>query len=426
MTFDYGKKIEVRYDVDVCVIGGGPAGVAAGVTAARQGARVLMIDSNGFFGGAATAALVPAFMRFANGDVFLSGGIGREIYDACEIEKYGTGIRVEKLKRIYDNMVIESGCDFLFHTNLIDVVVENGFVKYAIVSAKSGIYAIKAKVFVDATGDGDLCAMAGNPYEMGDEDGKCMPATLCSIWVDIDWDNVQKPDSRELARAFADGVFTQEDYHLSGMWRTGEHLGGGNIGHCYNVVATDERSLTQAMVTGRKILPEFEKYYREYLGGGYANTSVAISGSYLGVRESRRIVGEYVLNEEDYVKRASFDDEIGRYYYPIDIHPDPSKDSYDKFLQEFHGLRYQPGESYGIPYRSLVPVKLANVLVGGRCISTDKKMQSSIRVMPGCYITGQACGMASVLAANKDGETRNVNIRELQDKLRSIGGYLPK
>ena len=263
----------------------------------------------------------------------------------------------------------ESGCDFLFHTNLIDVVVENGFVKYAIVSAKSGIYAIKAKVFVDATGDGDLCAMAGNPYEMGDEDGKCMPATLCSIWVDIDWDNVQKPDSRELARAFADGVFTQEDYHLSGMWRTGEHLGGGNIGHCYNVVATDERSLTQAMVTGRKILPEFEKYYREYLGGGYANTSVAISGSYLGVRESRRIVGEYVLNEEDYVKPASFvtklEDTI------VFIHPDPSKDSYDKFLQEFHGLRYQP-EGYGIPYRSLVPVNLPTFW-WAECISTDKR-----------------------------------------------------
>ena len=195
-------------------------------------------------------------MRFANGDVF-SGGIGREIYDACEIEKYGTGIRVEKLKRIYDNMVIESGCDFLFHTNLIDVVVENGFVKYAIVSAKSGIYAIKAKVFVDATGDGDLCAMAGNPYEMGDEDGKCMPATLCSIWVDIDWDNVQKPDSRELARAFADGVFTQEDYHLSGMWRTGEHLG--------ETLATVTMllQLMKGLYTGNvEKYSEFEKYYR--------------------------------------------------------------------------------------------------------------------------------------------------------------------
>ena len=426
MAINYEKKIDVKYEVDICVIGGGPTGVAAGVTAARQGAKVLMIDSHGFFGGAGTAALVPAFMSFTNGDVFLSGGIGREIFDKCEIPTQGNGIRVEKLKRIYDEMVIESGCDFLFHTNLIDVIVEKGFVKYAIVSAKSGIYAIKAKVFIDATGDGDLCAMAGNPYELGDEKGHCMPATLCSQWINIEWDNVEKPDNRELERALADGIFTQEDRHLSGMWKTGENLGGGNIGHCYNVNATDERSLTQAMITGRKILPEFEKYYREYLGGGYANTSVSISASYLGVRESRRILGEYILNEEDYMTRANFEDEIGRFYYPIDIHPDPSKEGYEKFLKEFFTMRYQAGESYGIPYRSLIPVSLANVLVGGRCISTDQKMQSSIRVMPGCYITGQACGMAGLLAARENGETRNVNIKELQDKLRSIGGYLPR
>lgn len=425
MAISYEKKTEVRYDVDICVAGGGPAGIAAAVTAARQGAKVLIIESNGFFGGAATAALVPAFMNFTSGDIFLAGGIGREIYDKCEIDKYGNGIRVEKLKRIYDEMVTGSGADFLFHTNLIDVINENGFVKYIIVSAKSGIYAIKAKIFIDGTGDGDLCAMAGNPYELGDETGHTMPATLCSQWVDIDWDTVVKPDSRELERAHADGIFSQSDWHLSGIWKTGDHLGGGNIGHCYGVNATDERSLTKAMITGRKILPEFEKYYREYLAGGYSNTSVSMSGSYLGIRESRRIKGDYVLDFNDFMNRAVFEDEIGRYSYPIDIHPEPSKDGYEKFRKEHFTLRYQAGESYGIPYRSLLPVNLTNVLVAGRCISTDQKMQSSIRVMPCCFIMGQGCGMAAYLASMNNGETRSIDIKELRQRLRDIGGYLP-
>ncbi len=422
---DYKKKIDIRYDVDICVVGGGPAGIAAGVTAARNGSKVLIIESNGFFGGAATAALVPAFMQFASGNIFLSGGIGREIFDACDVPKNGTGINVENLKRIYDNMAIKSGADFLFHTNLIDVVTDGELVKAVIVSAKSGIYAISAKVFIDGTGDGDLCAMAGAPYELGDKTGHCMPATLCSQWTDIDWSNPDTGDKSALDRAFADGVFTQEDRHISGIWKTGDHTGGGNVSHCYNVNATDERSLTNAMVLGRKIIPEFERYYRDYIGGRFKDARVTITGSYIGIRESRRITGEYVLDENDFINRASFEDEIGRYCYPIDIHPDPSKEGYEKFLKEFRTMRYKEGESYGIPYRSLIPKKLTNVLVGGRCISTDQKMQSSIRVMPGCYITGQACGMAAVLALNENSEVRKVSIKELRQKLRNMGGYLP-
>ncbi|MEA4822917.1 MAG: FAD-dependent oxidoreductase [Clostridiaceae bacterium] len=430
MAYTYTKTLETRYDVDVCVVGGGPAGVAAGIAAARHGAKVLILESQGFFGGCGTAALVPAFMQFSNGIDFMAGGIGREIFERACVPELRLSIRAEVLKRVYDDMVRESGAEFLFFANMADVIRRENGVEAVVVTAKSGVYAVHAKMFIDATGDGDLCAWAGAPYELGDAVGHMMPSTLCQMWINIDWDK-DEPLSREdkfnlVARAIDDGVFTQEDYHLSGIWKTGANTGGGNIGHCYNVNATDERSLTQAMLTGRKIIPEFEKYYREYVGKAYANASVISSGSLLGVRESRRIMGDYVLSEADFRPDSHFDDEIGRYSYPIDIHPDPGREAFRAFMAEHTSRHLGLGESYAIPYRCLLPQKLANVYVTGRCVSTDQKMQSSIRVMPGCYITGQAGGLAAALAAQGSGNTREVDIAELQQKLRNMGGYLPE
>ena len=432
MNISYSKQLNVKYDVDICVAGGGPSGIAAAVIAARQGASVFLAESQGFFGGLATTALVPAFMPFDNGVDFMAEGIGREIHDLCLANNFYNGgtmsIHVEKYKLICDNLIVnEPNITYSFFTNLVDVIKDGDRVDYAVFNAKSGTFAVKAKIFIDCTGDGDLCAFANNPYAFGGDDGKTMPSTLCTIWSGIDWSDKNFADSQELERAFADNVFTQEDRHLSGMWRTGEDLGGGNIGHCFDVDATDEVSLTSAMITGRKILPEYEKYYREYLSRGYKNANIVISGSYLGVRESRRIAGDYELSVNDFINRASFDDEIGRFSYPVDIHiAAPDKESYEKFREEYETMRYKSGESYGIPYRILLPKNLSNVYVAGRCVSADKKMQSSIRVMPACFIMGQATGMGAALAvADGKNETRSVNTAELRQKLRDIGGYLP-
>ena len=150
------------------------------------------------------------------------------------------------------------------------------------------------------------------------------------------------------------------------------------------------------------------------------------SGSLLGIRETRRILGDYVLTVEDFNHRAVFEDEIGRYSYPVDIHiARPDKESYQKFEKEFTSLRLRKGESYGIPYRCLTPRGLHNVLVAGRCISTDRSMQSSIRVMPGCYITGQAAGVAAAMMAEKETHSRRIDIKELQRRLVDMGAYLP-
>jgi len=156
--------------------------------------------------------------------------------------------------------------------------------------------------------------------------------------------------------------------------------------------------------------------------------TLVATASLLGVRETRRILGDYVMTLDDFKKRAIFDDEIGRYSYPVDIHPNKNDiESYMRFRNEITNLRYKHGESYGIPYRALIPKDLDNVLVAGRCISTDRYMQSSVRVMPGCFITGQAAGTAASMLAKSNGKetAHDINIRSLQRKLKDIGAYLP-
>ena len=445
MELTYTKKMDVRYDVDVFVAGGGPAGIAAAVSCARQGRSVFLAESFSAFGGAAVTMLVPAFMTFGDGERFLAEGIGREVYDRIRAESFPAfrkycpnSIPVETLKIIYDDMAADAGIRYLFHTNVIDAITENGCVKYAICSAKGSVFAVKAKVFIDCTGDGDLAYYAGADVAFGDENGRTMAATLCGIWSGVDWSRVQRPDSRKLDRAFSDGIFTNEDRHLPGMWRLSEEtrdqagvsvpngLAGSNAGHIYDVDAREADSLTRGITKGRKQLLEYRKYYREYLEG-YENAELVYSASYLGIRESRRIVCDYTMILDDFINRAVFEDEIGRYCYGIDIHsPTNDRVGYETFIKEHTSLRYQTGESYGIPYRALAVRGIENLLTAGRCIGTDRYMQSSIRVMPGCYITGQAAGIAaSVVCDAHSTNIHQADVHEVQKRLVSIGAYLP-
>ncbi|MBN1556484.1 MAG: FAD-dependent oxidoreductase [Phycisphaerae bacterium] len=433
----YCREIPVRYDVDVLIVGGGPAGCAAAIAAARQGASVRLIEAHTCLGGMGTAGLVPAFMQFSDGVNFLAGGVGRDIFDAlgsqggCFPPPDGRGIRAEVLKRVYEILLTEAGVAFTFYTKLIDVTVADGCIQEAICAGKSGVYAIRANMIVDGTGDGDVAALAGAPYKKGDDNGLMMPGTLCSLWTEVDWPTVKAHNvdkgraAARLEEAFEAGVFTLEDRHLPGMYQLSETLGGGNIGHTFDLDGTEEESLTRAYVWGRKSLLEYERYYKEYLKG-YEAMELVATGSLLGVRETRRIEGDYVLNIDDFQSRAIFDDEIGRYSYPVDIHvARPDKESYEAFQKEYTTLRLGKGESYGIPYRILTPRGLKNLLVAGRCVSTDRQMQASIRVMPGCYITGQAAGAAAAMAAKHRLDTRGIDIRELQKTLKALGAFLP-
>jgi hypothetical protein len=431
----FQRSVSVRHEVDVFVAGGGPAGTAAAVSARTLGASVFLAEAHTCFGGMGTAARVPLFMPVSDGVHFLPGGYGARVVERLKRESSlrGPANDVEALKRVYDALMTESGAAFTFYTTLIAAEMRAGRVDHVICAAPGGLFAVRAKAYVDATGNGDLAVLSGAKFEKGDAEGRLMPGTLCSVWSDIDWPTWQarqpkgpQPDGYMLEKAFADGVFTVQDEHLTGMYRLGDRLGAGNIGHTFDVDGTDEVSLTKALVYGRKSLTEYQRYYRQYLPG-FEKMSLVATGSLLGVRETRRIVGDYVLTLDDYQRRASFPDEIGRYAYPIDNHPvRPGKATYAQHRREFdEALRYKKGESYGIPYRVLLPHGLDNVLVAGRCVSADRMVHGSIRVMPGCFITGQAAGVAASMAAQRGSGTRDVDVKDLQRRLRELGGYLP-
>lgn len=430
----YSRALETTYDVDVFVAGGGPSGIAAAVSAAKSGAKVFLAESTGAFGGMATAAFVPAFAQFGDGVNFLADGFGRAVREkACaESRTIYDGwviLNPEKLKVFYDGAAQAAGFAFSFYTNVVDAVAEGDRIAYAVLASKRGLFAVRAKTYVDCTGDGDLLAFAGGRFEYGDDmNREVQPSTLCSIWSGIEFKKRTKGDQSALQAAIDDGVFTVPDLHLPGFFNNipgVPKVGIGNVGHVFGVDATDERSLTKAMLDARRRLPEYEKYYKNYLTG-YENMQLVCTAPNLGVRESRRFVCDYMLSEPDFLRRAEFADEIGRYAYPIDLHVSKADaEAFKKMWADFRTkYKYKKGESYGIPYRSLLPVSFSNALVAGRCLGADRKMQASIRVMPGCFITGQAAGTAAALSARLGGETRKVQPADLQAALRKLGAYV--
>ena len=441
----FQRSIPIRHKVDVFIAGGGPSGVAAALAATRQRAKVFLAEGQSCFGGMGTAGLVPGFSKFSDGINFLAGGVGRQVYERCRdtgvfgpdynpSRKYrwdSNPIHAEGLKRVYDNLITESGVDFTFQTRLIAVNAEGGYVQFAVCHGKSGLFAVKARIYVDCTGDGDLATWAGAPFEKGDVNGNMQAGTLCSIWSGINWERARTAgqydkwpigQSAKLKQAIDNGVFTVKDHHLPGIWLNGRTQGGGNIGHAFGVDGTNERSITEALLRERKKVLEYERYYKEY-NPGFENIELAATGTLLGIRETRRIIGDYVMTLEDYKNRAGFTDEIGRYNNEVDIHA--SSPEQEKVKKLFDSLHYKEGESYGIPYRALTPRSLENVLVAGRCISTDRYVHGSLRVMPGCFITGQAAGAAAALAAAKQTSTRGIDVKELQQQLKKMGAFLP-
>ena len=190
------------------------------------------------------------------------------------------------------------------------------------------------------------------------------------------------------------------------------------MGHLFGLDPLDEKSVTAGLVEGRRQMVEFQRYYREYITG-YEQVELTFTAALPGIRESRRVVG-------DYKARRVFDDEIGRYCYGIDIHPaSTSAADQEEFKRLNFGMHYDRGESYGIPYRSLIAADCRNLLVAGRCVSCDRYVQASIRVMPGCYITGQAAGMAAAMAVGQEGDVRGIPIGDLQRRLKKMGAFLP-
>lgn len=430
MEIQYTKEIPVRYTTDVLIVGGGPSGVAAAVMCARAQKslgvnlreRVLLLESSGTFGGSSTLAGVPELMNFDDGQHFLAKGFGEEIYTAlygdCPMDRSWPTVQPERLKRLYDRLMEESGADFHFYSRVVDVLQQkDGRITHVIVSAPEGLYAIQVQMVIDCTGNGAICVLAGCDYAYGDDAGNTMSTTLCSLWGGVDFSR-KTNDGAYIPRANADGVFSQYDTVLPGIKPTFPDLGvgGGNVGHCFGVRDIDTESITAAMVEGRRRLEEYQNYYNRYVPG-CENAVLMDSAPFLGVRESRRICCVETLTEKDFYDPQVKPNEIGRYSYPIDIHPVTADPNGMQAFSDHVACRHKDGESYSIPYGCLIPQNTRNLLVAGRCVGTDRAMQASIRVIPGCYITGQAAGIAAALCVHERVAPTEVDIATLRSLL---------
>jgi len=452
-TVRYTRFVPVEDGFDVAVAGGGPSGVAAAIAAARMGCKTVLLEQAGYLGGLGTGGLVNVFMPCADGVRGLMGGIGQEVVERLHVrgflhpavtpdywqrERRSIGFNGEGMKLVLDEMVTNAGVDLRFFTTLLDARAEGKAVTTLIVQAKERMYALRARYFVDCTGDATLATYAGFKSEMGDASGETQAGTLCSTVgnVDVqryraymqrarrpgDWQPIDEP----LDKAIKDGVFTQPDRHLPGIFLWGEGYGILNAGHLFGMNFLKDADLTRGMILGRKIAQEYMTFYRKYIEGCEQIVHVA-TAPMVGVRETRRIVGEYKLVVADYQARRTFSDEIGRYNYGVDIHrSNVSLEAYKALVEELtKTYRLGEGESYGIPYRSLIPKGAKNLLVAGRCIATDRQMQGSVRVMPGCYITGHAAGVAAALCVKAACTPQALDIDLLRTTLREQGAYIP-
>ncbi len=446
--YKFSKDIKRDHEYDLVVCGGGMGGVTAAITAGRLGLRVLLIENMGCLGGMGTSGLVCAFDPMADGEksivrglmleivetLYERGQLGPEITPDDYLKNYLTWIpfNPEGLKILLDEMIEDAGVEVRYFTRLIDADVINGKVKGVIADNVEGMKYIPAKAFVDATGDAILTKLCGGGYrEAGSDTEDIMPSTLTGIMSGIDWEQFNKTQyatpSGELAeRAYKDGVLSQCDRHIVGIFRIGEHTGYMNTGHIFGLNSVNTKSLTEGMIKGRRQLNEYLEFYKRY-HKGFDNAEIVATGTLMGVRESRRVVGEYEISREDYFARRQFPDQIGVFAKYIDIHPkDTTEESYKHFCDEMEGSKLKKGEFYGIPYGITVVKDIDNLWVSGRCNSSDIAMHGAVRVMPAAAMMGQGVGTAVYLAVKNDVVAREVNTADLVALLRENGAYLPQ
>ncbi|MDF2926800.1 MAG: fumarate reductase [Paenibacillaceae bacterium] len=447
--FKLERSIPVEEGYDLAVAGGGPAGFAAAVSAARLGAKVLLLEATGCLGGMGTSGLVTAFDPMANGEEMLVRGIMEEVVEAMYARGYmSPGIdpnnwrkydhkwspfRVEGYKRILDEMVIQAGVQVRFFTRVIDADVSQAdkVVNGVVIHNIEGYSFVRAKAFIDCTGDAVLADLCGaDCREAGRETENIMPATLPSLFVNIDWDRKRQVNEQkgvEVRQAIKEGHFTQPDPFLVGMSKVGDNIGYLNGGHLFNLNALRVNDLTEGMMFGRRLAEEYLGFYRKYIPGCEKLEHVT-TASLIGVRESRRIVGEYELTIEDYVAKRQFPDQIGVFNKFVDVHPyDCSEEAYQHHLLEKEKrFKLKEGEYFGIPYGILVPKGWANLWVAGRCVSSDVLVHGSIRVQPACSMMGQAAGTAAVQSIQTGQTACSIDTEELVGTLRRFGAYLPQ
>ena len=437
---------EVNFDdsYDVIVAGGGPAGVAAACSAAREGAKTLLIEATGALGGMSTMGLVPAWCPFSDGERVVYRGFAERILNAgkaktkfVKIETLNwVPINPEAMKVIYDDLTAEFGVDVLFGTTVSAVDSADRRVSTVVVSNKAGLTAYSAKFFVDCTGDGDLSAFAGAEFEQGSVGDRAAVqlATHCFELGGVD-DHAYtsgirlhnaNPASPIHKIAADDNYPFITDAHFCNN-KIGEDAVGFNAGHLPAFDATDPWALSKAYPLGRKKAQDVARALADYYPEAFGNCFVLQTAPLLGIRESRRIVCDYTLTAEDYLSRATFPDEISRNCYYLDVHRTPAEIERDRAAgipDSKFCARFGKGESHGIPYRSLAVKSFDNLLVAGRAISCDRRILGSVRVMPNCFTTGEAAGLAAALCLQSGATTHTLDTCNLREKLRGYGAYI--
>jgi hypothetical protein len=435
------RDLPVFDTCDVVVLGGGPAGIAAAAAAARAGARTLLVERYGFLGGMGTAGGVTNFCGlYANvhgHNVRVVRGVVDDLLERLEKldglnaphmvlgKVLAQAFDVSAFKIAADDLVVASGARILFHAFAAGIVASvPGRIDAVVLETKSGRVAVRADVFVDCSGDADLAAWAGVPFEVGSGPGGMLyPSTMYRMggvdpvrageaWRTIP--QLMEAAARDGARFPRKGAIVRPQKHPT-EWRANITQLANSDGSA--VSGIDALALSNGEIEGRRQVRETFAFLRTVAGFEHAYlTEIAPQ---IGIRETRRIVGEYVLSETDVLDSVGFDDTIGVNGWPVENHVAGGVEWRWPKIPESRGFNQ-------LPYRMLLPLGVDNLLVAGRCASMTHTGQSAARVMGPCFVMGEAAGTAAALAARGGVTPRALGVDPLQNRLEADGVYLGK
>ena len=415
---------------DVAVIGGGLSGVCAALAAAREGASVIIVEKGNCLGGAPVNCLVNPFMPYKTKidgkTVALSAGLFKTITEKLRersaflsISKTDTAFLEEELKFILIDMVLEAKVDLLFHAYIFKANKEKDKIASVSLATKAGEITLEADYFIDATGDAQLSFLADCPTTVGREgDNLCQPMTLCFRVGNVDVEkfmNSRPALKKAHSEALASGALINPREDILVFKTPIPNVLHFNTTRVVKKNPTSPTEVTEAEILARRQVREIYEFMKKH-ADGLEDSFLMMTASEIGVRESRMIIGDYVLTESDCRAFKKFEDGIAACNYDIDIHnPEGSGTSHYYFPE---------GAFYTIPYRSLIPRGVENLLVAGRCISSDHGAQASYRIMPTVSTIGEAAGCAIGIAARDKITVRELDVQRLRARLLENGAYL--